>query len=63
VVGVELLGTDGKGVVDAVRATVGADGVASTDCGRAACDDNRASLVRVLCTCCSRELMPMLHKT
>jgi hypothetical protein len=52
VVSVELLRADGESVVDAVRATVGTNGVASANCGRATSDNNWASLIGVLCTCC-----------
>jgi len=52
VISVELLGADGESVVDAVRAAVGTNGVASADCGRTTSDNDRASLMGILRTCC-----------
>lgn len=51
VVSVELLRADGESVVDAVRAAVGTNGVASADCGWTTSDNNRTSLIGVLRAC------------
>ena len=51
VVSVELLRADGESVVDAVRAAVGTNGIASANCGRTTSDNNGTSLIGILRAC------------
>ena len=51
VISVELLRADGESVVDAVRAAVSTNGVASTNCGGTASDNNGTSFVGIFRAC------------
>jgi hypothetical protein len=52
VISVELLRADGESVVDAVRAAVSTNGVASANCGGTTSDNDRTSLMGVFGACC-----------